>query len=182
MLNIDVNPYWEPDVLVDLSAPFDFGRVFETRRFGPLTLESGRFSTITAVDVLEHVHDLVTLMTNCLRLLRLGGEFHIKVPYDLSLGAWQDPTHVRAFNENSWLYYTGWFWYLGWTDARFDVAKMWVDFHAVGRQLAEAGQPLDVIMRTPRAVDAMNVILRKRALSDAERVEVNEYLARPPRG
>jgi len=43
-------------------------------------------------------------MTNCLKLLRVGGVFKILVPYDLSYGAWQDPTHIRAFNERSWLY------------------------------------------------------------------------------
>ena len=35
--------------------------------------------------------------------------------------AWQDPTHVRAMNENSWIYYCDWFWYLGWVEHRFAV-------------------------------------------------------------
>ncbi|MBV5336502.1 MAG: hypothetical protein J0653_00360, partial [Deltaproteobacteria bacterium] len=60
-------------------------------------------------------------MKNSLDLLSCGGEMWITVPYDLSYGAWQDPTHVRAFNERSWLYYSDWFWYLGWDDARFDI-------------------------------------------------------------
>lgn len=37
--------------------------------------------------------------------------------------AWQDPTHVRALNENSWTYYTDWFWYLGWYEHRFEIAS-----------------------------------------------------------
>ncbi|MBX9715374.1 MAG: hypothetical protein K2X42_02135, partial [Burkholderiaceae bacterium] len=35
--------------------------------------------------------------------------------------AWQDPTHVRAMNENSWIYYIEWFWYLGWFEHRFEM-------------------------------------------------------------
>ena len=48
---------------------------------------------------------------------------HVEVPYEGAPTAWQDPTHVRAMNENSWLYYTDWFWYLGWFEHRFAVAS-----------------------------------------------------------
>ena len=54
-----------------------------------------------------------------LALLKDGGRFEIEVPYERALTAWQDPTHVRAMNEKSWLYYTDWFWYLGWFEHRF---------------------------------------------------------------
>jgi SAM-dependent methyltransferase len=178
MLNVDINGYWKPDVLVDLSARLDHSREFDTKRFGPLRLEPGRFDAIRAIDVLEHVGNLVTLMTNCLALLRVGGTFNIKVPYDLSYGAWQDPTHVRAFNENSWLYYTEWFWYLGWSEARFEVVTLSFDLHRVGQEMSTAGQPLDLVLRTPRAVDAMDVVLRKRALDAGEKSRVDTYLAR----
>ena len=178
MLNLDITDYWKPDVLVDLSAPLDHAQEFDTTRFGPLRLEPGRFDAIAAIDVLEHVGDLVKLMSNCLALLRVGGEFNIKVPYDLSYGAWQDPTHVRAFNENSWLYYTEWFWYLGWNEARFEVANLWFAFHPIGKEMSAAGQPLELILRTPRAVDAMDVVLRKRLLTAEERSKVETYLAR----
>jgi hypothetical protein len=47
----------------------------------------------------------------------------IHVPYDLSFGAWQDPTHLRAFNERSWWYYCQRYWYLGWSDAHFDLMQ-----------------------------------------------------------
>jgi hypothetical protein len=78
--------------------------------------------------VLEHVPDLPMLMTNVLGLLRLGGEFQIEVPYEKALTAWQDPTHLRALNENSWLYVTDWFWYLGWFEHRFEIAEFsWLD-------------------------------------------------------
>ena len=176
MLNIDINDSWQPDIVVDLSDPLDHSRTFETTRFGPLRLESGRFDAIAAIDVLEHVANLVSLMTNCLDLLRIGGEFQIKVPYDLSYAAWQDPTHVRAFNENSWLYFTDWYWYLGWTKARFEVASLWYAYHPIGQQLSAEGMAPDLILRTPRAVDAIDIVLRKRLLTVEERSRVAAYL------
>jgi len=79
--------------------------------------------------VLEHITDLKTYMTNCLELLKVGGVMEITVPYDLSLGAWQDPTHCRAFNQNSWLYYTEWSWYLGWEKQKVFccINRVWVE-------------------------------------------------------
>ena len=60
-------------------------------------------------------------MTRCLALLQEGGVLEVEVPYEKALTAWQDPTHIRAMNENSWLYYTQWFWYLGWFEHRFEI-------------------------------------------------------------
>jgi SAM-dependent methyltransferase len=118
------------------------------------------FKLVIANDVLEHIPDLVSSMTNIKDLLEVGGEFHISVPYELSLGAWQDPTHVRAFNENSWLYYTDWHWYLGWED-RFNLASIEFKLSEIGKKMMDKGIPDDEIMRTPRAVDSMKVILCK---------------------
>lgn len=115
------------------------------------------FDVILANDVLEHVPDLVKTMTNCKDLLKDGGEMRINVPYDLSYGAWQDPTHVRAFNEKSWLYYTDWHWYLGWED-RFHLKHLEFTLSKVVESLK---LPQDEILRTPRAVDSMYVILQK---------------------
>ena len=110
--NVDVNPAWQPDALIDLSTLRidDKGLCLDTARFGRVILHRNSFQKILANDVLEHVPDLPGLMTCCLNLLAIGGIFEIQVPYDLSYGAWQDPTHIRAFNERSWLYYTDWFW------------------------------------------------------------------------
>jgi hypothetical protein len=97
------------------------------------------------------------------------------VPYDLSYGAWQDPTHVRAFNERSWLYYTDWHWYLGWTEARFDVQSLEMVLSPLGQSLASSMAPAD-LHRQPRAVDSMKVVLAKRRLSDEERTKAQQFL------
>jgi len=122
-LNIDILDRAMPDLVLDLAAPLDLPLRADTPRSGPIELAEDSLSLIYANNVLEHVPDLPALMTNCLRLLKVDGEFQIEVPYERALSAWQDPTHVRAMNENSWLYYTDWFWYLGWFEHRFDLVE-----------------------------------------------------------
>jgi predicted SAM-dependent methyltransferase len=45
-------------------------------------LEEGSLDTVWASNVLEHARDLPALMGNCLRLLKVGGEMRIEVPYE----------------------------------------------------------------------------------------------------
>ena len=168
-LNIDVDAKWNPDVVGNLCATDGLRQTFFSARFGLVRLEPSSFDEISAIDVLEHIPDLATMMTRCLELLRDGGTMHIVVPYDLSWGAWQDPTHVRAFNERSWLYYTEWHWYLGWTEARFELREMRMKLSPVGDALRQRGMVGDELFRTPRAVDEMHVALVKRPCTDAER-------------
>lgn len=168
-LNIDIDPKWNPDVVANLCAPGGLRQIFFSRRFGLVRLEPGEFDEISTIDVLEHIADLSTMMTRCLELLRVGATMRIVVPYDLSWGAWQDPTHVRAFNERSWLYYTDWHWYLGWAEARFDMADMKMKLSPVGEGLLTRGVAHEEVFRTPRAVDEMQVVLVKRLLNDAEK-------------
>ncbi len=170
LFNIDIDGRWHPDIVADIADRELFTREFPSRRFGTLRLQRGWFDSITASHVLEHVPDLVTAMTNCLELLTEGGLLRVTVPYDLSYGAWQDPTHVHAFNERSWLYYCEWYWYLGWNEARFDLIEQSFRNSPLGAALSERGIPQDEILRSPRAVDEMHVVLRKRRLTEEERV------------
>ena len=159
--NADILLRVNPDWWVDISK-VEFGTTIDSPRFGKVEIIKGMFKTIVANDVLEHIPDLVAAMTNCKDLLEVGGEFHISVPYELSLGAWQDPTHVRAFNENSWLYYTEWHWYLGWQD-RFNLSLIEFKVSELGQEMIDKNFTEQEIMRTPRAVDSMKVILCKQS-------------------
>lgn len=179
--NTDFDPYWEPDAVLDFSRDLPIGQPLETQRFGTVALQNNWFDEIIANDVLEHIPNLTLAMTSCLNLLRVGGVFRVSVPYDLSWGAWQDPTHVRAFNERSWLYYTDWFWYMGWTEARFDVDKFELGLSPVGHALAKQQVKGEDLVRHPRAVDQLKVALRKRLLTEAEKQQVSMYLKRPNR-
>jgi SAM-dependent methyltransferase len=179
--NIDVDPYWEPDAVLDFDRPLPIGQPLHTTRFGTFTLENNFFDEIITNDVLEHIPHLTVAMTSCLNLLKVGGLFRISVPYDLSWGAWQDPTHVRAFNERSWLYYTDWFWYLRWTEARFDIAGFDLGLSPIGEELKKQQMKGEDLVRHPRAVDQMRVTLRKRLLTDAEKRQVEVFLKRTER-
>jgi len=122
-LNIDILPGAQPDALLDLARPQAWPLPLHSEFAGPVELNAGSLDTVYANNVLEHVSDLPCFMTNCLALLREGGQMEVEVPYEQAPSAWQDPTHVRAMNENSWVYYTEWFWYLGWFEARFDIKQ-----------------------------------------------------------
>lgn len=179
-LNVDIEPRWRPDVVQDLSQPLPAeGWTFTTERFGQIRLAAETFDEAVAVDVLEHIRDLPTAMTTVLTLLKTGGVFRIAVPYELSLGAWADPTHVRAFNERSFDYYTSWSWYLGWRTHHFHLRKCEFIVSELGQQLSTAGKPLAEILRTPRAVDQICVELEKRALDEEQQRVTAFYLERP---
>ena len=175
-LNVDINPICKPDMIMDISNPKLFDFEIDSKRFGKRKLPKYSFSQIIVHDVLEHVNDLLSFMNNCKDLLLDGGMMDIIVPYDLSHGAWQDPTHVRAFNEKSWLYYTDWFWYIGWKDARFDMLSIDYVLSDYGKSLEINGDEFENILRKPRAVDSMHVKLKKRMLSDFEKLQGNHFL------
>lgn len=176
-LNIDINDYWNPDIAADISNGFPLNKEVNTERFGSIIIEEGLFEEIMAIHVLEHINDLSSAMTTCLKLLKPGGIFKIHVPYDLSCGAWQDPTHVRCFNERSWLYYTDWYWYLGWTEARFDLRENLFILNSRGLEMQANNASLADILASPRAVDEIHVVLIKRLLTDDEKKFVNNYLS-----
>ena len=170
-INVDINSYWNPDICFDLNQTFPQkeDQIFDTARFGKIPIRKKSFAHIVAWDVLEHLSNLTTLMESVLNLLELGGIFEVLVPYDLSYGAWQDPTHVRAFNENSWKYYTEWFWYMGWEKYRFEIDTLRFKLSNHGDKLLTEKKSIEDIARTPRAVDAMHVLLRKIELSEKDK-------------
>ena len=163
-LNIDILARAEPDLVLDLSAPLALPLAAVTCAAGPLVLAEQSIDVIHANNVLEHVPELASLMGNCLRLLRTGGEFQIEVPYEHAPSAWQDPTHVRAMNENSWVYYTEWFWYLGWFEHRFELGQ----FSYLDGGLTECAREQAAFMR---------VLLRKVETSPRERTTARAFQA-----
>lgn len=61
---------------------------------------------IRASDFVEHIHDKVAFMEKAYKELAHGGFLLIAVPSTDGRGAYQDPTHVSYWNENSFWYYT----------------------------------------------------------------------------
>jgi SAM-dependent methyltransferase len=149
-LNVDVLERTQPDLVLDLSGPLELPVVLPGSRGGQVLLERGCLERVTANNVLEHVRDLAALMGNLLTLLKDGGELEIEVPYERAPTAWQDPTHVRAMNENSWIYYTDWFWYLGWLEHRFEtVRSQWLDLQLRACEHAQAAFMRVVLRKVP---------------------------------
>lgn len=70
--------------------------------------EDNSVGCIRAHDFLEHVppHRVVPLMNDIYRVLVPGGWLLSKTPSTDGRGAFQDPTHVSFWNENSFWYYT----------------------------------------------------------------------------
>ena len=148
-LNVDIDSRCKPDLVCDFSKGI------------PYSINQNWYDEILAIHVLEHVPDLISMMTNLLLLLKEGGVLKIEVPYELSLGAWQDPTHVRAFNENSWIYYNEWCWYINWEQFKFNVQPIYFGFSEYGTKLSAEGKDLLTLLHTPRAIDIMKVDLIK---------------------
>lgn len=88
-INLDMFPLKGVNVVHDLNTyPYPF--------------ENDTFTEVTAIDVLEHVDDLVKCMNEIYRIMKVGGEIFIRVPdarYPEQL--WIDPTHRRGFVPKS---------------------------------------------------------------------------------
>jgi len=153
-LNVDVLARAEPDLVLDLSQPLQLPLAADAVTMGAVELGESQIDVIVANNVLEHVADLSQLMTQALQLLRVGGQLLIEVPYEHAPTAWQDPTHVRAMNENSWIYYSDWFWYLGWFEHRFAMqVSCYLDLElreAPRERAAFMRVTLEKVVTTPR--------------------------------
>ncbi|MER6562470.1 glycosyltransferase [Streptomyces sp. NPDC001027] len=73
---------------------------------GRLDLPDDSVGLVRAVDFLEHVPAKVPLINELYRLLAPGGMLLSTTPSSDGRGAYQDPTHVAYYNENSFWYYT----------------------------------------------------------------------------
>lgn len=72
----------------------------------------------------EHTPDLIKFMDECYRILKPGGTMTVLAPYYSSMRCWQDPTHVRAISEATFLYFNK-----QWrTDNKLDHYKIKSDF------------------------------------------------------
>lgn len=61
---------------------------------------------LVAHDSIEHLRDPIHVMREAYRVLVHGGLFLIEVPSTDGRGAFQDPTHISFWNQNSFMYYT----------------------------------------------------------------------------
>jgi len=82
----------DADVIADLNGRWPFA--------------DSSVGIIRAFDVFEHLKDPIHTMKEVSRVLAPGGWLFCQVPSTDGRGAFQDPTHVSFWNENSFWYYT----------------------------------------------------------------------------
>lgn len=133
---------------------------------------------IMASHVLEHVFYLIDGMREIHRVLRPGGHLIAITPHAGSDDAWEDPTHVRAFTENSWHYWDrrmyesqdGHGAYRSPVDFCFDVVNVgltpqqwrWEEFERQGLTEDQMNEAMQRLMKRERnVVGEIIAILRK---------------------
>jgi len=91
---LGVDQYEQPgvDLVCDVSKGID--------------LPDGSVGMIRAVDFLEHVPDKIAVFNELYRLRAPGGLLLTLTPSTDGRGAFQDPTHLAFYNENSFWYVT----------------------------------------------------------------------------
>ncbi|WP_410209067.1 hypothetical protein [Aquirhabdus sp.] len=170
MCNIDARADFSPDLTLDISYPLPFDLPLTSWRFGQISLMRGYFNKIVAKDVFQCVNHFIQALTNCLELLEEDGTLELEVPHDLSYGVWGLADTKRTFNEHTWGKLLNNWWQYGWQTHRFEaISQSFICTNDVGfKALQEHNHNWDVVLKMPRAVDALSIVLRKRALTTDE--------------
>lgn len=89
---------------VDIASLPEVDRVVDLQKF-PWPFEADSVAEIVCSHYIEHTPDMIAFMDECWRILKPKGVLRIIAPYYTSARCWQDPTHLRAISERSFLYY-----------------------------------------------------------------------------
>ena len=104
---------------VDLHDADITGDIFDV--FG--NMEDNSVGVIRAFDFIEHISDKIRLWNEMYRVLADGGMILSMTPSTDGRGAFQDPTHIAYYNQNS-------FWYLIDENYRRYVPELKVNFQS----------------------------------------------------
>lgn len=97
--------------------------VTDLERF-PWPFEDSSIDEIFCSHYIEHTPNLVSFANELYRIMKTGAKAEIIAPYYSSIRAWQDPTHLRAISEATFLYFSK-----DWRKAnRLDHYPLTVDF------------------------------------------------------
>lgn len=103
-VGIDISPVEGVDIVHDLEIY-------------PWPIESESVEEANVSHYIEHTKDIIKFMEEIYRILKPsrvdidtkewmpGGKCSIAAPYYTSMRCWQDPTHVRAISEATFLYF-----------------------------------------------------------------------------
>jgi glycosyltransferase involved in cell wall biosynthesis len=89
---------------IDIDERFHVGEI--DPRADRLTLADNSVGVLKAVDILQRVPNRAWFLNECHRVLVHGGLLLTDTPSTDGRGAFQDPSHVAFYNENSFMYLT----------------------------------------------------------------------------
>ena len=115
-VNLDVTGDTNPDVVHDLnSRPWPFA--------------DNSFDRVVALDVIEHLDDIVATFEEIHRVCRPKAVVTITVPHFSSANAYTDPTHRHYFGIFSCSYFTGEHEFSFYTRVKFRTLRSEIVFH-----------------------------------------------------
>lgn len=93
-INIDIVD--EADIKCDLNngLPMDF-----------IGSSKGLVEGIRSHHLIEHLNHIIPLMNDCYEVMKEGALFELSTPLAGTPQYWQDPTHVKGFVPESFLYF-----------------------------------------------------------------------------
>jgi hypothetical protein len=95
-VNLDSQPLPGVDLVFDL----------ETCRHKPIPLDHDCVDQFLVSHIAEHIVDVLPMMQELHRVAAPGAQCEIRVPYGGHDRAWEDQTHVRAYYEGSFGYFS----------------------------------------------------------------------------
>lgn len=169
-LNIDQRADFSPDLVLDINQNLSFDQTLSSWRFGDVVLKPNSFKKIYAKNIFQCCENFTRTLTNCLNLLEDEGTLELQVPHDLSFGAWALAETKRTFNEQTWGKLLQNWWQYGWQTHRFEsINQQFIVTNSVGfNALNEHQHNWEIVTKIPRAVDALQITLKKRALTTEE--------------
>lgn len=111
-IGIDIKGAPGVDVVCDLS--------------GGIPFEDNSVGVLRVFDFLEHFQDKVFIFNEMYRVLAHGGIILSETPSTDGRGAFQDPTHIAFYNENSFWYFTNEFYakFVPEIQCKFQVSRL----------------------------------------------------------
>lgn len=71
----------------------------------PLPFDDDTIAEIVGIDLIEHIVNPLPLMQELWRIAKPDATCMFELPYGSSDDAWEDPTHVRPYFLDSWMYF-----------------------------------------------------------------------------
>jgi len=89
---------------VDIASGRGVDLVCDLQQRWPI--EDDSVGIVRAWEVLEQLRDPIHVFKEAWRVLAPGGMFMVEVPSTDGRGAWQNPSNISFFNQNSFWYYS----------------------------------------------------------------------------